>query len=159
MNIIFLDVDGVLNLKKYKKEIGSKFDDPQYQIDPNAVAKLQQIVAMTNAKIVISSTWRLAFLHSANSVEKLQDCFALYGINDVVDFTPQIFGSDGTPLQSFRSDEINEWLVSRQNVNFVVLDDIDMTSQFGERMILTHEEEGLQDHDVETAIQILTKNP
>ena len=56
MNIIFLDVDGVLNSKKYKKEIGSKFDDPQYQIDPNAVAKLQQIVAMTNAKIVISST-------------------------------------------------------------------------------------------------------
>ena len=156
IKIIFLDIDGVLNSKQYKRKIGSKFDDPKYQIDPLAVKRLNDIIAATNTKIVISSTWRLSFIYAANALQKMQDCFADYGINDIVDCTPQILASDGTPLISFRGDEIKEWLKNNKDVSsFVVLDDIDMSDEFGNKMILTSEEDGLQDHHVQMAIGTL----
>ena len=60
---IFLDFDGVLNTMEYqtalqwkgeprKDEYGSLFD-------PEAVENLNLIIQNTNAKIVISSSWRL----------------------------------------------------------------------------------------------------
>lgn len=156
IKIIFLDIDGVLNSKQYKRKIGSKFVDPQYQIDPLVVKRLNDIIATTNAKIVISSTWRLSFICAANALQKMQDCFADYGINDIVDCTPQILASDGTPLISFRGDEIKEWLKRNKDVSsFVVLDDIDMSDEFGNKMILTSEEDGLQDHHIQMAIGAL----
>lgn len=157
LKIIFLDIDEVLNSKQYKREIGSKFTDPKYQIDPLAVKRLNAIVSATGAKIVISSTWRLSFIYSADALQKLQDCFAQYGINDIIDYTPQILATDGTPLISFRGDEIKEWLKDKQDVNFVVIDDIDMTDDFGNRMILTHENDGLQDYHVSKAIGTLSQ--
>ena len=157
LKIIFLDIDEVLNSKQYKREICSKFTDPKYQIDPLAVKRLNAIVSAKRAKIVISSTWRLSFIYSADALQKLQDCFAQYGINDIIDYTPQILATDGTPLISFRGDEIKEWLKDKQDVIFVVIDDIDMTDDFGNRMILTHENDGLQDYHVSKAIGTLSQ--
>lgn len=158
IKIIFLDIDGVLNSSQYKRKIGSKFDDPRYQIDPFAVKRLNGIIAATNAKIVISSTWRLSFIYAANALQKMQDCFMDYEINDIVDFTPQILASDETPLISFRGDEIKEWLETNKDIsNFVVLDDIDMSNDFGNKMILTFEEDGLQDHHVLQTVSVLNK--
>ena len=157
LKIIFLDIDGVLNSKQYKREIGSKFDDPQYQIDPLAVKRLNAIVSATGAKIVISSTWRFSFIRYADALQRLQDCFADYGVDEIIDYTPQILATDGTPLVSFRADEIKEWLKDKQNLHFVVLDDIDMSDEFGDRMILTFEEDGLQDYHVSQAIGTLSQ--
>lgn len=157
MKIIFLDIDEVLNSKKYKLKIGSKFDDPRYQIDPDAVKLLNAIVVATKANIVISSTWRNAFTKSANALEKIKNYFAEFGILNVIDYTPQIFYTDETESYSFRTDEIKEWLKDKSDVNFIVLDDIDMKSEFGDRMIQTFEDNGLQQYHVDKAIKILNK--
>ena len=64
-NIIFLDIDGVLNSDKYFSSIEDKEDtyiDPVAKllldIDMTKVKLLLKVVSISHAKIVISSTWR-----------------------------------------------------------------------------------------------------
>ena len=54
MLIIFLDFDGVLNSKKY---IALK-NEPGVCFDPECLNLLKEIVLKTNAKIVLTSSWR-----------------------------------------------------------------------------------------------------
>lgn len=49
--IIFLDVDGVLNYMSYRNKSTAN-------IDPSKVEMLAYICAQTNAKVVITSSWR-----------------------------------------------------------------------------------------------------
>lgn len=51
MNIIFLDVDGVLTYNNYQNEETA-------DIDIEKVKLLKQICDKTNSKVVISSSWR-----------------------------------------------------------------------------------------------------
>ena len=58
MNIIFLDIDGVINtfhfgLKNYKNKYGGYLI-----IDPGKVEILKQICDLTNSKIVLSTGWK-----------------------------------------------------------------------------------------------------
>jgi len=57
--VIFLDIDGVLNSRKWFKEVYKESNPkPKYHIDPSTIKLLNHIIYMTGAKIVISSTWR-----------------------------------------------------------------------------------------------------
>ncbi len=56
MNIIFLDIDGVLNCHSTKERIRG-----MYGIDPAKVHLLRQIVDVTNSVIVLTSTWKLCY--------------------------------------------------------------------------------------------------
>ena len=64
MKIIFLDIDGVLNHEAFYKERyervqnGEKLNHPYSEIDSNSVTNLNSLIADTDAKVVISSTWR-----------------------------------------------------------------------------------------------------
>ena len=53
MKIIFLDVDGVLNCKSSKSRCGGFLG-----IDDSKVKLLKEIIDITGAKIVLSSSWR-----------------------------------------------------------------------------------------------------
>jgi hypothetical protein len=55
---LFLDVDGVLNSDDYQFCSGKWNMSKKSQIDPTSIPLLNQIIAATNAKIVVSSTWR-----------------------------------------------------------------------------------------------------
>ena len=56
MKIIFLDIDGVLNvIPQGRDEYGAIFH-------PEFVANLKHIIDKTGAKLVISSTWRMSGL-------------------------------------------------------------------------------------------------
>jgi len=61
MNIVFLDIDGVLN------QNGSMDFPPA--LDTAKVGNLNLILENTNANIVISSTWR--FMFSQEEIEML----------------------------------------------------------------------------------------
>jgi len=65
LKIIFLDVDGVLN-------IGTT----QGHFEPNLLKNLKSIILQTNAKIVLSSTWK----YKDTMVEVLVDTFVKEGI-------------------------------------------------------------------------------
>ena len=60
--VIFLDFDGVLNTEQYQAWLAiegkPKKDAWGPLFDPRAVANLQKIVEATDARIVISSSWR-----------------------------------------------------------------------------------------------------
>jgi hypothetical protein len=69
--IIFLDIDGVLNNSKWLKE------NKNNPIDPAAVNRINVIMQKTDAKIVISSSWRIKFLNTTNSFESIKEFFQI----------------------------------------------------------------------------------
>jgi hypothetical protein len=77
MKVIFLDIDGVLNvLCEGRDEFGCIFHK---HFEDN----LKNIIKQTQAKIVISSTWR------ADGLQKMQDMWVKRGLaGEVIDITP-----------------------------------------------------------------------
>lgn len=80
MKIIFLDIDGVLNSEKWYTE---RFDKdlqsyPLCEFDPLCVEQLNILIQKTNAKLVISSTWRLG-----RTIDELKNLFEKVGITFV----------------------------------------------------------------------------
>lgn len=63
MNYLFLDIDGVLNTGRYSDYLIEnglcETDADGYLFDPEAVQNLERIIEATDAKIIITSTWRL----------------------------------------------------------------------------------------------------
>lgn len=118
MKIIFLDVDGVLNnvnhIKKcYKKNGKMPFGMYCVPFNPKCLKNLAKLARKTNARIVVSSTWRLDKEHMA----VLKARIAEYGLR-VHDITDNI--------GMVRGKEITEWLKKNESAwieNFVVLDD------------------------------------
>lgn len=133
-NIIFLDVDGVLNSMAYF-ETGE--DVPE--IDMTAVERLAKIYHDCDCRIVLSSTWRCLRGSERKGphrmYEYLEDCLAKYDMK-IMDITP-------VNLQN-RPGEIAEWLEKNKEKvkNFVSLDD-----DFGEEHYKKH---GLGGHLVQT---------
>lgn len=140
--IIFLDIDGVLNgynpLNLFGWNIVSKLHvgENWYRkvtspcgVHESKVKRLAKIVRETNAKVVMSSTWRSGYwklLHQVDGIEykchepnliKLATLLQKYNIH-VIDITPK--SSDGR-----REDEIVAWLSRHEDEveSYLVLDD------------------------------------
>jgi hypothetical protein len=120
MNIIFLDIDGVLYTTKYYNYLSlkhKKFRDKYgFLFDPECVSNFNEIIEKTGAKVVISSTWRISGL------DIMRDLFKDRGIKgDIIDLTPIATIDD---LFFCRGEEIEQWLiVNGMPDKFVVLDD------------------------------------
>jgi hypothetical protein len=149
MKIIFLDIDGVLNSRKWAEaHIEQHPSDHRFmreKLDKDAVARVQKIIDATGAKVVISSTWRI--LNSLESIKKILSDHGLRG--DVIGVTPQQCLNRGS--------EIQEWLTEHAPIDsFVILDDDDDMAHLMDRLVDTSFETGLQDEHVEQAIQLLS---
>lgn len=111
MKILFLDIDGVMN---YHKLLLAEGIDA---ISEPALDLLKMIVFATDAKIVLSSTWRL-WEDARATVRKRLGTRGM----DFIDVTKElrIKFSRSAP----RADEIKEWLERHPEVtNFAILDD------------------------------------
>lgn len=155
--VLFLDIDGVLNSRKYIRQTGESWDDPANQIDPEAVIRLNSITAQTGCCLVISSTWRYAF---KGALDKCQECIASYNIlAPVIGMTPEPNQIENSILYqaATRTDEIKAWLDANEKPEaFVILDDEWMTDML-DHHVKTMFEDGLQDQHVREAIRILNK--
>jgi hypothetical protein len=103
MNIIFLDIDGVLNSRRKLIEVYKKTQRPHsgfnYPFDEKCLINLQTLVKLTNSKIVITSTWRKKQEGRETLLKALKD----YSLDqEVVGYTPV--------LNSTRGEEIKEYL-------------------------------------------------
>lgn len=146
MNIIFLDIDGVLNSKRYENANYSSMLHRD-SFDPAAVARLNRITDITKAKIVVSSAWRVGFEFDKESFFYLLREEGITG--DLIDITP-IFTS------CLRWQEIQEWLDNHPEViNFVILDDMDYMGDLQDHLIKTTMMDGLLDHHADLAIKKL----
>ena len=140
MKVIFLDVDGVLNSRQDGNSIKLRTD--------SYLRLLREIVKATDAKIVLSSSWRVG---PSKAIRNLNNRLAEYGL-EIMDSTPLLPGS------SCRGDEIRQWLSDNgQSVeNFVILDDdADMLEFTDTNLVQTDSELGLQEKDVAKCIEIL----
>lgn len=165
MNIIFLDVDGVLNSMAYFKSLGLKNTRQEYDdISDFHLKMLAEIYHACDAKIVLSSTWRQLGNKSSENVhpqyQYLIDCLSKYDM-EIISETPII--NMNRPL------EILTWINRRedkQDIRFVSLDDDFSEKHYenygiGECLVKTRffcekiSEGGLQKEHVEKAISIL----
>ena len=125
--IIFLDVDGVLNSWSYFKKLEdeSKEDFITFGVDPNAVLLLNEIVEKTNAKIVVSSTWRL------NHYQELLNLLNKNGLKNVDSVIIGKTDKNGC-YDCLRGNLILKWIKDNKCIigcnhheykNYVILDD------------------------------------
>jgi hypothetical protein len=141
--VVFLDIDGVVHSP------GCSESD---LFRPECMRALCTIVSdMEGTAIVLSSTWRATKDQLASVNAKLRE----YGMSEVASCTPLAGWKT-------RSDEILKWLDEHQTVqNFVVLDDLDLSTPHGERFtrhqVRTDENECLTDEDARRAITILQR--
>ena len=109
MNIIFLDIDGVIVTHR------SSFKGVR-RPDSTACDMIVSLCTDYNAKIVISSVWRKQSLENIISAYNHQCWQKLYTFLHTNWRT-----SDSNT--SFRGDEIKEWLDHNQVDNYIIFDD------------------------------------
>lgn len=149
MKVIFVDFDGVLNTEKYVRSC-SEFG---LIIEPSKMSLLKQIIDATDAKIVLSTSWREHWDKEPENCDnigiEINNIFGQYGLH--------IFSK--TPiLISCREDEIAEWLKTNPQVsNFVVFDDRFLDSEIiREHFVkMSGYSKGLDEISVDNAIEIL----
>ena len=115
MKVIFLDIDGVLNIYP------QGHDDFGGIFHPHFIENLKQIIKKTKAKIVISSTWRHSGLDNMKKMWKFRN---LPG--DIIGVTPDLYYRDdnGRSISPKRGDEIQLYLDKNKDiVNYIILDD------------------------------------
>jgi len=155
MNIIFLDIDGVLNTPNYSVQAYAMHtktngwfksrDEFGVLFDPVAVACLEFLAHETNSKVVVSSTWR------RSGLQVMKDMFKLRGIDvDIIDVTPI--------LNTQRGEEIEQWLSENDHItNYVILDDdTDFTDhQRNNHFVCTEGKYGFDHNAMVKALKIL----
>ena len=112
MNILFLDIDGVLNSNEYLTEEYEKVNrrlTREEFFDPKCMRILKKIVTDYKLKIVITSSWKIF------DFKTVIDVFKNYEL-EVLDSTKNYGDKRGA--------EIREWLVNHDNISkFVIIDD------------------------------------
>ncbi len=112
--IVFQDTDGVLNNIRTIAELGGA------DIDRTCLLEFARIIRSTEAKIVISSAWRL----DNSLMLVLQQKLAEVGIaKEVIGRTVDLSGPR-YPCQ-YRHMEIDQWLKENPTKKFAILDDED----------------------------------
>jgi hypothetical protein len=129
MNIVFLDIDGVLNTERYIIEQYNKTGRPHSghhsEFDPICMQNLKEFVLETNSNIVISSVWRFCDKDTDEGWKALLSRLSDYGMEGrVISWTPSLSREFGTIC--CRGHEIQKWLDDNKDKmieNFVIIDD------------------------------------
>lgn len=156
MKVIFLDIDGVLT-PYYRK----------YRLSLEKIKLICDIIKETEAKIVISSSWRHGSKDAEEFVRKnlynapfrleegLQEAANEYG-----NFIDAIVGLTDT-IHSIRGEQIQRYLDSHPEIeNYVIIDDdSDMLDDQLCHFVQTDTYEGITEREVRLAIDVLKNNP
>ncbi len=153
MNVIFLDVDGVLNsvsnLIKVYNETHKSHSGYSYPFDPDCLENLKELVAVTKSNLVISSNWR----YSQKGMEKLLKTLSKYDLDKlVIGCTPALGLSRCTEIKKYLSD-----FKLADTVNFVILDDDRDIKDLSQYLVHTDRQVGLTKENVQQAIKKLTR--
>lgn len=155
MKIIFLDIDGVLNNIRTRET----FENFVF-VDDDKILLLKKLIEKTDAKIVLSSSWRIGWRfkeknsHCANEdvrlFEALQRKLEEYEIK-LMSYTKHLW---------HRGKEIDAWLNEwngEKIESFVILDDMakENFDPNSDHLIQTDISKGLTQCNVDEAIKIL----
>jgi hypothetical protein len=155
--IIFLDIDGVLISKNFKKthdfilnkifidksKMSFLSDSMGIHFDPICVENLNNLIDETEADIVITSSNRI------EGLAYLQELFHNRGIKG------NIIGMTPITLKADRSEEIMQWVINNGEPDrFLIYDDENIKLK---NFIGVDESYGLTSGDVEVGIEILNQ--
>jgi hypothetical protein len=164
MRIIFLDIDGVLNSEEdpdFSKELFNPVD-----INPKFIKRLNKIIEDTGANVVISSSWRRSDYGTGLmglTIDELRAGLKGRGFTgQIVSVTPHLYRTFDGKMKD-RTDEIQKWLddCEYEIESFVILDDywpIEFTQKFPDNFVHQVGSLGLQEDQMNKAIEILTKS-
>jgi len=160
MNIIFLDIDGVL----------CTANTDYLYFDLDTIKRLNRLIDITDANLVITSSW----MSDVTGLEKLKDIFringAIHGVNPfAVDAITvpidKIIGmipcgvrlKNTNRISHNRSDEIKSWLRSNKfKGKYIIIDDEDHDlGDLKDHLVLTDSLIGLSDLDIDKALLLL----
>ena len=137
-NIVFLDIDGVLNQCQ-----------PNCYIDSLCLKVLIKICKKTESKVVLSSSWRVGFSNfgeCSKEIQRLRDMLNEHGV--------EIIGR--TSKLGNRNEEIQEYIKSHNVENYLIIDDD--IHEFGnvrpDNLLLTNYKSGLTWNDYRIACNI-----
>jgi len=155
MKIIFLDIDGVLNSEEdLTNNVGLLWDVNDLNI--KYIILLNEIIKATNAKVVISSTWRI--IHPFDKIEKMMLKKGFVG--EVISQTVLLSRTPDGVIQD-RGDEINLWLKDNDIESFLILDDTPyegIIKHFSNQFLYIKDSVGLHTEHVNEAISILNED-
>jgi hypothetical protein len=155
MNIIFLDIDGVLNTERFiKYQIEHHECDPyeaDFNFDPICMKNLKKLIDKTNSYIVISSSWRT----SKRLINEISNNLKLYDINN------RFFSSTPNLIDKTRGEEIEFWLdcFSDMNLNYIIIDDENDVGKLKNRLVLCDQYYGFTKIELEKALELLRGEP
>lgn len=145
--ILFLDIDGVLNVAVGRRVLRSHTGRLRFQtireFSADAVARLNALCERSGALLVVSSSWRLQgdvrpVLAEHRVTGALHDDWATDDEDDD------------------RGAQIERWLIAHDRPAYVVLDDdAAPLQQHADNLVTTDWTAGLQDSDVERALMVL----
>jgi phosphohistidine phosphatase SixA len=140
--LILLDFDGVLNSFPFLVR-----EEDFTKLDPEAIKCLNQIIKKTQAKVVISSAWRLC-----HTIEQLKDILKNVGFEgEIIDLTPRTNGHRGC--------EILQWLEDCDfEGSILAIDDDPNIAPFEKVHLHTSFQEGLLEEHIAKGVEILDKN-
>lgn len=143
--VIFLDIDGVLN-GHYAWGTGDSL------IDSNCVKRLNDILTVTKANVVLSSAWRYQVIGGTTTLKGFQYLLISHGVDKclrVVGHTP----SDEEIPE--RGDQILKWIEDNKfDGCWIVLDDLPL-DKVKDNHVRTDPDKGLTDEDVQKALSML----
>lgn len=150
MNIIFLDIDGVLNTGRYQDfqefKYGKSTFNHQFKFDPICMENLKEVAYEFDAYIVISSSWRIE-REEIYYIELLGNLASYDLHNRVLGKTPS--------FSTIRGEEIKQWIIENNNKidNFVILDDEDDMAELVDHLALCNDYYGFDDN-----VKVVAKN-
>ncbi|WP_132254691.1 HAD domain-containing protein, partial [Methylobacterium segetis] len=145
--MLFLDIDGVLN----SRDCWERLRGSRHKIDREKVALLNEVVAATGCRIVVSSTWR--------EMKRCRGILRDYGFKGRFcrDWrTPPTNYSAADPVAVMRGSEIEDWLSRNGRPPFAIVDDdSDMLPEQLPRFVQTSFEHGLTREHADRLIALL----
>ena len=141
--IVFLDFDGVLNSELSVQQFGTR-----YRFAKENVAALNEVLRLTEARLVITSSWRDGLT--------LPEMIGFLERDGVL---PKRVVGKTTSLEKERGFEIDGWLLSvpYSVSSFAILDDRDDMAMHCERLVQVNPKIGMSMAQARLAIELLAK--
>ena len=155
MNVIFLDIDGVLN----GDDTVERAPSGCFFVDEVRMARLVRITKSTGAKLVLTSSWRRGWSDIENGRTETKDTLDFIALKTALyAHGLELIGKTPESEEDYRGKEIQEWLDKWDGEpveSMVILDDDGDMEPFMTKLVLTSFSDGLQDADADRAVAIL----
>ena len=153
MNILFLDIDGILNTSSDRR------------INHDMVKRLSRLVKVSNSRIILHSGWRFWFtddmLPLNEMAKQLQEELGKEGVI-LSGKTPDLSDEHIKNTRTFskvKASEILSWLDKQSDVDsWAVLEDLDLKNEtIKKHQIMPNPDTGLADEDIDKAMVLFKR--